>query len=137
MQPVECYRGVVHPWQCDVMGHFTTRFYAAMFDDAAYHLFAAVGFSADHVARQIGFADIKTTISYLAELRAGDLVLVRGVIQKVGNKSLTAHYQMINIADGAIAAEMEAVSVQFDLEARKAMPLAADIRSNIEKLGVA
>ena len=24
----ETYRGVVHPWQCDVMGHLTTRFYA-------------------------------------------------------------------------------------------------------------
>lgn len=40
MLPV--YRGVVHPWLCDAMGHLTTRHYLAMFDDAIYHLYQQV-----------------------------------------------------------------------------------------------
>lgn len=134
MESVECYRGVIHPWQCDAMGHFTTRFYMAMFDDAAYHLLAAAGFTAGHLTRGIGFADIKTTLSYLAELRAGDLVVVRGAVTKLGTKSLTAHYRMFNLASGEIAAEMEAVSVQFDLDKRKAIPIADDIRAKLATL---
>ena len=44
MKMIECYRGVVHPWLCDAMGHLTTRHYVGMFDDAGYHLLAALGF---------------------------------------------------------------------------------------------
>jgi acyl-CoA thioester hydrolase len=134
MEPVECYRGVIHPWQCDAMGHFTTRFYMAMFDDAAYHLLAAAGFTAAHIERGIGFADLKTTLSYLAELKAGDLVLVKGAVVKMGTKSLTAHYRMFNLASGDVAAEMEAVSVQFDLRTRKAIPIQDDIRAKLAVL---
>jgi len=134
MEPIECYRGVVHPWQCDAMDHFTTRFYVGMFDDAAYHLFAAVGFTAAHLKRGIGFADLKTTLSYLAELKAGDLVLVRGAVRKLGTKSLTAYYTMSNIETGVVSAEMEAITVQFDLHARKAIPIADDIRASLARL---
>ena len=137
MEAIECHRGVVHPWQCDVMGHFTTRFYAAMFDDAAYHMFAAIGFSQQHIDRGIGFADLKTTTSYLAELRAGELVVIRGRILKVGGKSLTAHYAMTNLQTGVVSAEMEAVSVQFDLKQRRAVPIEADIRARLAGLGLA
>jgi acyl-CoA thioester hydrolase len=134
MEPVECYRGVIHPWQCDAMGHFTTRFYMAMFDDAAYHLLAAAGFTAAHLKRGLGFADLKTTLTYLAELKAGDLVLVRGAVTKVGTKSVTAHYRMINLETGEVAAEMEAVTVQFDLTARKAVPIDEAIRARLAEL---
>ena len=51
---IECYRGVVYPWLCDSMGHMTTRHYTAMFDDASYHMFAALGFTPDHLAAGIG-----------------------------------------------------------------------------------
>lgn len=134
MEPIECHRGVVHPWQCDVMGHFTTRFYAAMFDDASYHLLAAAGFSAAHIGRGLGFADVRTTISYLAELKAGDLVVIKGAVEKVGTKSLTTRYGMYDVATGVVAAQMETVCVQFDLRARKAVPIADDIRAKLAGL---
>ncbi|MBX3532344.1 MAG: thioesterase family protein [Rhizobiaceae bacterium] len=134
MQPIECYRGVVHPWQCDAMGHFTTRFYMGMFDDAAYHLLAAAGFTAAHLKRGLGFADLKTTLSYLEELKAGDLVVVDGAVVKVGTKSLTTRYRMFNLASGEVAAEMEAVTVQFDLRTRKAIPIENDIREKLVPL---
>ena len=89
---IECYRGVVHPWLCDSMGHMTTRHYTAMFDDASYHLFAALGFTPDHLAAGIGLADVKMTTSFLAELNAGALVIVHGSVVRVGTKSMTAHY---------------------------------------------
>ena len=29
---ISVYKAVAHPWQCDVLGHMTTRFYTGMFD---------------------------------------------------------------------------------------------------------
>ena len=37
-------KAVAHPWECDVIGHLTTRFFVAMFDGASYHfLFSVFG----------------------------------------------------------------------------------------------
>lgn len=134
MKPIECYRGVVHPWLCDVMGHLTTRHYMAMFDDASYHLLAAIGFGDDMIKSGVGFADIKTTISYKAELGAGALTLVTGRIVKVGTKSLTTLYEMQNVSTGDLAADMEAVTVQFDLKSRSSMEIVPAIREKIDRL---
>ncbi len=134
MIPIDCYRGVVHPWMCDIMGHFTTRHYVAMFDDAAYHLLAAIGFTAGHIRTGIGIADLKTTLSYRAELHAGDLVVITGRVIRVGDKSITAVYEMKDACTGVLAAEMETVSVQFDLNARRAIPVIPQIRDTAMRL---
>jgi acyl-CoA thioester hydrolase len=116
------------------MGHMTTRHYTAMFDDASYHLFAALGFTPDHLAAGIGLADVKMTTSFLAELNAGALVIVHGSVVRVGTKSMTAHYRMSNLHTGETAAELESVTAQFDLKARKAVPLLPEVRANAERL---
>ncbi len=134
MKPIECYRGVVHPWLCDVMGHLTTRHYMAMFDDAAYHLLGAIGFGEDLVKAGIGFADVRMIIDYKAELGVGALTLVTGRVVKVGTKSLTFHYVMRNASTGAIAAELESVTVQFDLKKRAAIEVLPVIREGIDRL---
>lgn len=128
----ECYRGVVHPWLCDNMGHMTTRHYTAMFDDASYHMFAALGFTPDHLASGIGIADVKMTTSFLAELSAGALLVIKGHVTRVGTKSLTAFYRMENLHTGETAATLEAVTTQFDLKSRRAIPLLPEIRANAE-----
>lgn len=94
---------------------------------------AAIGVTAIHIRSGIGVADLKTTCSHLSELHVGDLVAVLGTVGKFGTKSLTAHYWMVDIGTGTIAAEMEVVSVQFDLRARKAIQVALDIRSKVEQ----
>lgn len=134
MKTIEVYRGVVHPWLCDAMGHLTTRHYVAMFDDAAYHLFAALGFTSAHLDAGIGIADVKATISYREELRAGELVLVRAGVTRVGEKSLTMMYFMDNLRTGAVAADQELISVQFDLKARRAIPVLPEIREKAEAM---
>ena len=116
------------------MGHMTTRHYVAMFDDASYHLLAAIGYDPAVLAQGVGFADVRMTIDYREELAAGGLVVVRAAPVRLGGRSFTARYRMENLHTGALAAEMESVSVQFDLAARKAIPLRPEIRAGIEAL---
>jgi acyl-CoA thioester hydrolase len=132
MKMIECYRGVVHPWLCDAMGHMTTRHYVGMFDDAGYHLLAALGFAASHIDNGVGFADVRHVITYKAELRVGELLLIRCGVLRVGETSLTALYRMEALESGATAAEMEVVMVQFDLRKRQSMSVLPEIRTKAE-----
>ena len=67
--PMKVLTGVAQPWQCDVLGHLTTRFYVALFDDASYHfLFELFGWSgaSDDEGRR-AFVDARHVIDYRAE----------------------------------------------------------------------
>ena len=115
-----CYKGVVHPWLCDAMGHLTTRHYVAMFDDAIYHLYHQVfAYAGPFGAYQgKGWADVKQVIEYQAEVAAGTLVEVRGELLKLGGKSVTSRYELVNLATGEVAATLENITAYFDLSAR-------------------
>jgi len=124
-------KGVAHPWTCDVLGHMTTRFYLHMFDDASYHLLYNVfGWSgASDDAGELGWADVRHVIEYVAEVTAGDVLEVTGGIRKIGNKSITIFYEMTNLKENEIAATLECTCVLFDLKARKALPLTEELRA--------
>lgn len=129
----ETYRGVAHPWQCDVMGHLTTRFYAAMFDDASYHFTAYLGgYVSAEGSERLGWADVRLETDFLAELRAGDLTLIRSRPLRIGSKSMTTLHEMENLKSGAIAARLTMTTVRFDLDRRKAAPLEPALRRKLE-----
>ena len=126
---------VAHPWYCDVLGHMTTRFFLAMFDDASYHfihsMFGWCGAQDDK--GELAIADVRHVIEYKAEVSAGDLLEIRAELLKIGGKSLTFAYEMTNLRNGEIASTLEVVSVLFDLNKRKAVVIPDALRSAAEK----
>ncbi len=129
------YYGFVHPWHCDVMGHLNTRHYLAMFDDASYQLlFEAFGYAGGLPEWDgLGWADVHNAIDYKAELNAGELILVQARLGRVGNKSVSVEYQMINRGSGEVAATMSATIAHFDLKARKAIPLSDQMKERASR----
>lgn len=125
---VTCGLAVVHPWLCDAMGHLTTRHYLAMFDDAAYHLFAEIGHDTAAASRdKQGWADVSHHLQYLAELHAGAAVRIEGRVTAIGRSSIQTHYAMLDRDTGRICATLDATTVCFDLNARKSRPLPPSI----------
>ena len=126
------YKGVVHPWLCDAMGHLTTRHYVAMFDDAIYHLYHQVfGYAGPFgVYEGKGWADVKQVIEYKAEVAAGALVEVRAELVKLGGKSVSSRYELVNLATGEVAASLENITAFFDLKARSALPFGDAMRES-------
>jgi len=122
---VSLYKGVVQPWECDSLGHLTTRFYVAMFDDASYQLlFEIFGWSgASDAAQQRAFVDVRHEIDYLDEIQAGELIEIRGTLVQVGTKSIRARYDMRKRGAEGIVASLEATYVLFDLNERVALAL--------------
>ena len=127
---ISVHKGVAHPWQCDVLGHLTTRYYTAMFDDASYHfLHHLFGWNGARDQKgELGWVDDRHTLNYQAEVAAGDLLEVRAELSKVGGKSMTISYEMINLGNGDIAATLESVVVLFDLVQRAAVTIPDDLR---------
>jgi acyl-CoA thioester hydrolase len=131
--PIETFRGVVYPAQCDAMGHLNVKEYVGFFDQAEWHCYLALGFDARRIsADRIGWAEARQSIEYERELRAGDLCRIESVVTKVGSKSLTTLHRMYDASSGALCAVFEGVSVQFDLERRAAIPLLDDVRNNAQ-----
>jgi len=128
-------KGVAHPWMCDVIGHLTTRYYMAMFDDAAYHLLYAVfGWAgASDAEGKIGWADVRHIIEYRAEVAAGDVLEIRAGLTKIGIKSITISYEMTNLGNKETAATLECVCVLFDLQSRESIELSDQLRELASK----
>ena len=126
------YRGVVYPWQCDGMGHFTTRQYMAMFDEAGWHFLYEVGFDPRLIKeKNIGWADVRHEIEYLTEVREGELVLIESRPLCVGNKSIQYQLEMKSVTNGEICARLTGICVQFDLVERCAIPVLPEVRERI------
>lgn len=128
-------KGIAQPWECDVMGHLTTRFYLAMFDDASYHaLYELFGWTnSSHETGKFGWADVRHVIEYKAEVSAGDILEIRAHLQKIGTKSFTTLYEMVNLGRDEVAATLESICVYFDLEARCSVVLTDEMKAQAQK----
>ena len=128
---IETYKGIVHPVLCDVMGHMTTRHYAAAFDDASYHLAHACNLP---INDKNGFVDLELTIKFLAELRTGDLFFIRSAITRIGNSSFGARHELVKCENNEVAAVQEATYAFFDLVNRQSVVLPDQFREKAESL---
>lgn len=126
---LETYRGVAHPWLCDAMGHLNTRHYLAMFDDAGFHFFAALGYSFAWLSeRREGWADVRLEMDLVREVALNRLVVIRSGVARVGNSSLTCVHEMRDAETDDLVARLRAVTVYFDLQVRKSRRLPDVIR---------
>lgn len=131
----ELSRSIVMPAQCDVYGHLNVRHYAALFDDAGWHVLARAGISLAEVrARGLGTVVATLTIDFHHEITAGQLVLVQGAVTRVGTKSFAYELRLYEADAMTHCATEKAVEVCFDTRARKAVPLPEDIKRKLETL---
>lgn len=135
--PVETYRGVVYPWQCDAMGHMNTQFYAALYDGATLHFLARLCKQAELKKLNHGWADVQQLIRYERELLAGALPVVRTSLVRLGNKSIEYRHQLCDAETGGVHSTSDQVTVLFDLERRASAPLSDAIRDAARRLAAA
>ncbi|MGL5838966.1 MAG: acyl-CoA thioesterase [Sphingorhabdus sp.] len=138
MAMIETYRGVAHPWLCDVMGHLNTRNYVAMFDDASMHFLSALGYDfAEARAGKVGWADVHAEINLLAEVDKGALVMIRSGVAQIGNSSISTVHEMTDLGGQHVHARYQLKTVHFDLIARKSKAIPNAYRAAAERLSIA
>ena len=128
---IETFRGAVYPWHCDTMGHMNTQFYAVIFDAAGFQFLSPIGRGIEPPGEKRGWADVKLSTEFKQEVRAGTLVHVRSALMRIGTKSIEYRHSMINSDTAELHATCDAVTVRFDLSARKAIPLEEAIRERL------
>ena len=128
------YRGVIHPWQCDLMGHMNVVHYVSKFDDAAWQFFSMLGADLKYFEKKhCGVAALQQNISYKAELHAGNTVTIRSGVIGIKEKVFTMVHEMRNDATGDISAVMILTAVHFNTRKRKSCPFPKEIRKSAEK----
>jgi acyl-CoA thioester hydrolase len=128
----ELYRAIVMPAQCDIYGHMNVRHYAACFDDAGWHFPRMAGLSLDEIrARGLGTVVATLTIDFHHEIRAGQLVLIKGAVTRVGTKSFSHELRLYEADSMTHCATQKTVEVCFDTAARKGVALPEDVRGRL------
>ncbi len=125
---IETCRGVVYPWQLDHMDHMNVQFYTARFDEATWHLFAALGMTTGYFkANRRGMAALEQRTLYKRELHAGALIRITSELLEMKPKTIRFLHRMYDTENGAEVATTELVGAHIDTDARKAVPFPEDI----------
>jgi acyl-CoA thioester hydrolase len=131
------YRGVVHPWQCDLMGHMNVVQYVSKFDDAAWQFLSMLGVDVTYFKKHhCGVAALEQHITYKAELHAGCTVTIRSGIIDTTEKVFRIRHEMRNNATEEISAVMILTIVHFDTHKRKSRPFPKSIRARAEEFRI-
>jgi len=133
----ELYRAIVMPAQCDVYGHMNVRHYAACFDDAGWHFPRMADLSLEEIrSRGLGTVVAALTIDFHQEIRAGQLVLIKGAVTRVGTKSFSHEMRLYEADSMAHCATQKTVEVCFDTKARKGVALPDDVKMRLQSICV-
>lgn len=125
---IETYRGVVYPWQMDHMDHMNVQFYTARFDEATWHLFAALGMTTRYFREnRRGMAALEQRTLYKRELHAGALIRISSELLEMKPKTIRFLHRMYDTDGDAEVASTELVGAHIDTAARKAVAFPRDI----------
>ena len=131
---IETYRGVAYPWLCDSMGHVNVQFYGTLYDGAGWHFLSRLGPYSELTPLKQGWADVRALVEYKREVRAGTLLVIRTRLLRIGTKSVEYLHEMTDAELGTVHSTSAVVTVLFDLEARRAVPLGDAIRARCAAL---
>ncbi len=125
---IETYRGVVYPWQMDHMDHMNVQFYTARFDEATWHLFAALGMTTSYFkTNRRGMAALEQHTLYKRELHAGALIRISSELLEMKPKTIRFVHRMYDTERTEEVATSEFVGAHIDTDARKAVPFPDDV----------
>ena len=133
----ELHRTIVMPAHCDVYGHLNVRNYAAFFDDAGWHFPAMAGLKLSEIqARGLGTVTASLTIEFHHEVKAGQLVLIKGAITRVGTKSFSHELRLYEADSMRHCATQKATEVCFDTAKRRGVPLPEDVKAKLKAIAL-
>ncbi|MDP6173386.1 MAG: thioesterase family protein [Rhodospirillales bacterium] len=130
---METNRGVVLPQHCDHYGHMNTRYYGYLFDEGGFHMWIRCGIKQSDLFDQgVGAVVANRSTDFIREMKAGTLVLIKGGLTRIGDRSMAYEQRMFDAERGTLCARQITVEVFFDPEARSSAPMPDSIRQTLE-----
>jgi len=131
---IETYRGKVTPAECDYLGHMNIQFYVARISDATATLNNAIGLTASYVRSQRrALVTVHQDISYIAEVAAGDLLVMHSGVSAVESKNIRVLHRLTRAGSGEPVMTASVLMVGMDLERRRAAAIDEAIVAGVRK----
>jgi len=110
------------------MGHANLRAYGEVFEQALWHVFAAIGLTPTALRTgPVHMAGVQQNISYRKELYAGDCVVVWSTLLELQAKRLTMRHELINVETQEVCATCELTAVCIGRDTRRPVELPAPV----------
>ena len=128
---VETYRGSVHPWEMDHVGHLAMEAHARRFDEATRHFLAHLGVTPPYLReewREVVVREQRAT--WLEPVSTGALLVIRSRLLDVREKVLRVQHALWCRHDGAgerQVATMELVVAHVDAIRRRSREWPSDV----------
>ena len=126
-------RGAIRPQDCDVFGRMRAEEFIGRVSDGVPGLLGRVRKAVTEAAPQkidrVGGAVLEYRLLYLDWPRAGDHLELRSGIAAVEEKTQRTVHWLLDPVSGGVWGSAEAVAVNFDLDARKVIPIAPEARA--------
>lgn len=129
------YRAGIPESYLDEMGHMNVMWYTHLFSQGTLGLFDLIGLTPAYFAsRQAGTFALEQHTRYLAEVRIGQQVSIRGRL--LGRNDRCLHFMnfMTREEDGMLAAVGESIAAHIDMRVRRTAPFDPSIVDLLDKL---
>lgn len=80
-----------------------------------------------------GFPTVHIEADFKAPLAYGDTAVVAVSVVKVGNSSMTLHYEIMRKRDAAVCFVADITTVYMDLDTQKSVPLTGEIKAVLSR----
>lgn len=111
----------VNSWECDQFGHMNTMFYIRRQTEVARYLWHRIGIDLDTMSAQgSGFVVGEMRVSYVNEVREGDVVETYSGIREMTDKSALVEHRLFNAETGALSSLALVRVMHFNLKTRRA-----------------
>ena len=128
---------VIGSSDCDALGHMNVSRYFALCNQAGFAMQTAIGWppGAENAGRRYSFAVVHSESDFLAEVHAGEALVVQTGIAEIGNK--TADFDnRIARKDGTPVFRSVWKSVLMDLDTRRAVIIPEDLRFSLMRRSI-
>lgn len=130
MAEMTTIRRVIHPPDCDTLGHVNVARYFEIASDGGFTIQAEMGL--DHKdmtdGRRLSFAVARAESAFHQELVVGDRVYVRSCVVENGRKLATFRHRIYRSSDDKLCFEVRFRVVLMNLERRRAVSIPEDLQ---------
>jgi carnitine 3-dehydrogenase len=133
-QPLRLHRMRIPPEWVDYNGHMTESRYLQVMSDATDALIRFVGIDAAYLEHRGAYFTAETHVSFMEQVRAGELVEVSTQVLWSDDKRLHVFHRLLRPADGKTVAEAETLLLHVDTKSGRAAPAEPGVLGRVKRL---
>ena len=124
----------VRGFHIDVFGHTNNARYLEFMEMARWDALESIIASGFFEKRNLGFVIVNININYRAASFINDILEVKTVIKKIGNRSIVVHHEVFDKTKAHAVCDADVTFVMMDLKTRKSVLVEGELREVFENL---